>query len=50
MVTSVTVAMGMRMTGVTVVIILIMGMGSHLAYSTRSMAAMQPFPPAYWAV
>ena len=39
---SVAVVVKMRMTGMTVV--MIMGMGGHPPYSTRSMAAAQPFP------
>jgi hypothetical protein len=37
---SVSVAEGMRMTGVTVIV----GMSGHPLYSTRTMAAVQPFP------
>jgi len=39
-VASMSVAGGMRMTGVT----LIVRMGGHPPYSTRTMAAVQPFP------
>jgi hypothetical protein len=33
---------GMRMTGV--IVVMIMGVGGHPPYSTRWMAATQPFP------
>ena len=42
----VTVVVGMRMTGVIVVMVVVMirGMVGHQPYSTRSMAATQPYP------
>ena len=41
-VATVAMVVGMRKTGMTVV--MIMGMFGHLLHSTRSMAAMQPLP------
>jgi len=43
----VTMIMHMRMTGVDVIVVV--GMGGHADYSTRSMHASQP-APAYWAI